>query len=1075
MAERLHRTRAPILETFKSNLESEWKYHACRLHDTNSDGCHRMNGDYGGRNTYCCTKDFYDTDKIVDWMLLSNGQPEQTNAAALLSAAQDSAPSMLNEPSRPRARDLGRNGRDCYIVFAILLNLDYGFLIDIFQRFGIIDRNLPNETLPCPDAFKLDLQRYVQDVDKLISDFDNMRFMFQRVSIELNMSAVYFDSQQGRWVSPFCRRKLINTKGGTAQVWEVSVQDRLLTRELKESLKRSEYDDPVYGKCYSMALKTFTSENKEVFNRERQNYLAVEGLAGMVQYLGEYEIEENIDAQGVVCTSNLLLEYGDFDLEELFLSKSPPTCFETTVEFWEALFKVAEAVDGIHNLRARRELGPSVNFHGWHADIKPDNILRVRGEYKLADLGFAKFRKKDENGREPSTGLIGLTETYGAPETDIKRRGRRGGTRTDYTQKIDIWSLGCVFSVAATWVILGCQGVLIYDQLRQNAIKELRESQASTIPTAADAFHDGQQVLSAVTEWHGYLRTSMRKSDTITSELLDLIDTKMLQSAPDHRLASRELVTMFAAHIAAAKDTHSIQVTRGEVAPLSDQIREAVGQVEEDAEMEGDTVFQNQTVRSRSSRAMLAHDSPQSSRRNKSELKRQAKQSMRFARNHAGASSHLSSRMDKSNLVTARQRYGAPMTELRSSPFTNSIPESPELRKEESPKASQTRAIDIDGQQCESPKVMPHSHIESHPREGRLLEKARIPELETIARTTRRAGEMPASNFSETHGIYKTEHNPPQTPPKKTDWPSQIDDKDSQYIATGSPPASSSEGPVPRIIPQNENFNMRLSSDIDSSPPYRGARVSDTTPLNEVTIPPSSFHTDPSWPIYVQLESIRKKTLFERLKGGKDETLSSFLVNRDIKFVIDNGGSMKPYWPAMRVALETLATMTGSHDKDGLDLEFTIGKSHNTSGASVSKLLRKFDKARDEALRPRDNSKTGTDMATILDQIFSKYLSNTIKPMTLIVLSDGLWEGTTSDVDVETSIVEFLKNDAIKKHSSNSRWFSIEFVSFGQAGLKKLEALDDDLEEKYKIRYRRITSTLATSSCLADARATTET
>ena len=116
--------------------------------------------------------------------------------------------------------------------------------------------------------------------------------------------------------------------------------------------------------CYSMALKTFTSENKEVFNREKQNYLAVEGLEGMVQYLGEYEIEENIDAQGVVCTSNLLLEYGDFDLEELFLSQSPPTSFETIVEFWEALFKVAEAVESIHNLRARRELGPSVNFHG---------------------------------------------------------------------------------------------------------------------------------------------------------------------------------------------------------------------------------------------------------------------------------------------------------------------------------------------------------------------------------------------------------------------------------------------------------------------------------------------------------------------------------------------------------------------------------------------------------------------------------------------------------------------------------------------------------------------------------------
>lgn len=248
MADGSQRTLPLILETFKSNLENEWKYHACRLHDINADGCGRSNGDYGGENTYCCTKAFYDTDKIVDWMLLRNGQSEQTNAAALLSAAQDNYPYYRHEPSRPKASDLGKGGRDCYIVFAILLNLNHGFMIHTFQRFGITDGNLRNETLPSLDALKLNLQGHVQDVDKLISDFDNMRFMFQRVSMDLNMSAVYLDSQQGRWISPFCRRKLINNKGGTAQVWEVSVQDKLLSPELKERLKRSEYEDPTYGK-----------------------------------------------------------------------------------------------------------------------------------------------------------------------------------------------------------------------------------------------------------------------------------------------------------------------------------------------------------------------------------------------------------------------------------------------------------------------------------------------------------------------------------------------------------------------------------------------------------------------------------------------------------------------------------------------------------------------------------------------------------------------------------------------------------------------------------------------------------
>ncbi|KAK7948478.1 uncharacterized protein PG986_009364 [Apiospora aurea] len=144
--------------------------------------------------------------------------------------------------------------------------------------------------------------------------------------------------------------------------------------------------------------------------------------------------------------------------------------------------------------------------------------------------------------------------------------------------------------------------------------------------------------------------------------------------------------------------------------------------------------------------------------------------------------------------------------------------------------------------------------------------------------------------------------------------------------------------------------------------------------------------------------------------------------------------------------------MIGSLDKDGLDIEFTIGKSHNASNAPVRKLLQKFAKVQEEALQPRDPSRTGTDMATILGQIFSEYLRDTSKAMTLILLTDGLWQGTDSDEDVETSIVEFLRNATIERKSTNLRWFSIEFVSFGQAGIKKLERLDDELGGKYDIR-----------------------
>jgi serine/threonine protein kinase len=46
----------------------------------------------------------------------------------------------------------------------------------------------------------------------------------------------------------------------------------------------------------------------------------------------------------------------------------------------------------------------------WHADIKPDNILIVKGKFKLADPGFARFEKK--TGKD-ATIIQGGTTTYG--------------------------------------------------------------------------------------------------------------------------------------------------------------------------------------------------------------------------------------------------------------------------------------------------------------------------------------------------------------------------------------------------------------------------------------------------------------------------------------------------------------------------------------------------------------------------------------------------------------------------------------------------------------------------------------
>ncbi|KAF2679078.1 hypothetical protein K458DRAFT_315328, partial [Lentithecium fluviatile CBS 122367] len=94
----------------------------------------------------------------------------------------------------------------------------------------------------------------------------------------------------------------------------------------------------------------------------------------------------------------------------------------------------------------------------WHADIKPENIILVRGKYKLADPGFARFKKAQDKGTVPQIRIHGGTDTYGAPEVS---------SEATVHQTIDTWSLGCVFSMAATWVILGYSGVCQYQLVRE--------------------------------------------------------------------------------------------------------------------------------------------------------------------------------------------------------------------------------------------------------------------------------------------------------------------------------------------------------------------------------------------------------------------------------------------------------------------------------------------------------------------------------------------------------------------------------------------------------------------------------
>lgn len=118
------------------------------------------------------------------------------------------------------------------------------------------------------------------------------------------------------------------------------------------------------------------------------------------------------------------------------------------------------------------------------------------------------------------------------------------GGRGSCNQKIDIWSLGCVFSVAATWVVFGYQGIKQYAVLRQDAIRRIMQDSPNDVRPVlerGDYFHDGHGVLSNVTNWHEFVRQCLRKTDVITPMVLDVVDKWMLVGAAGERIASSAL------------------------------------------------------------------------------------------------------------------------------------------------------------------------------------------------------------------------------------------------------------------------------------------------------------------------------------------------------------------------------------------------------------------------------------------------------------------------------------------------------------------------------------------------------
>ncbi len=184
-------------------------------------------------------------------------------------------------------------------------------------------------------------------------------------------------------------------------------------------------------------------------------------------------------------------------------------------------------------------------------------------------------------------------------------------------------------------------------------------------------------------------------------------------------------------------------------------------------------------------------------------------------------------------------------------------------------------------------------------------------------------------------------------------------------------------------------------------------------------------------------------------RDAMEEALQ-MLADYDVVFIVDDSGSMaNSRWSEALEAVSIVVPLASKYDDDGVDVHFinnpqsyNIQRNHNV----MSKL---------QNIKPGGRTPLGAKMQQILSkycrELPPRYLGKNKrhKPLDLIIITDG---APTDGPLVESSIVNAARE--MEKRGYPQEQIGIQFFQVGNDVDAKnyLEYLDDNLEEKYRIR-----------------------
>lgn len=320
-------------------------------------------------------KVFYNPNQVREWMLKCDSPQSANNATKLLAA------NTSNDFDQIRAEQL----QDYMLVFATLVHPEVrlGRYMLSFMRLRFHDKALEHDHINYETLRRLPPDHRPDDAS--LEAFEKWRWAFVPVNIELHMDH-YLPIE--RVILPFCRRDPVAYKqGGTSTVNCFTIQEDLLSPNVKERIEHSRHFDKEFRwvrelqervrrrcpsscadetvQCYKMAVKSYYPGWEDTYDYELQAFKGVDGKQGFVQCLGSYQDARIVSRDDkAAITRHILLEYGEQDLDEYLAEMYPPILHSEILKFWELLFKVADSIEKLHNLKYENQAHVRVNLKG---------------------------------------------------------------------------------------------------------------------------------------------------------------------------------------------------------------------------------------------------------------------------------------------------------------------------------------------------------------------------------------------------------------------------------------------------------------------------------------------------------------------------------------------------------------------------------------------------------------------------------------------------------------------------------------------------------------------------------------